>query len=227
MGKLVVFNSISLDGYFVDANGDMSWAHSGAEDDEWDEFVAANASGGGQLVFGRITYELMASYWPTAAALQNDAQAEERTRQRRGDHGQRQHRLAADPGTPDRRIPGRGRPHRARRGQDDVRWRRREARPEAHQDTQLRQWERLSALRAGGVRAQPSDLGPFGGGDIADAPPDEVDELTGRRLHPAHAPHTLRPVVTTQRRAVGVWTHWVEERLRKASVRSHARLAAA
>ena len=78
MGKLVVFNSISLDGYFVDANGDMSWAHSGAEDDEWDEFVAANASGGGQLVFGRITYELMASYWPTAAALQNDPVVAER-----------------------------------------------------------------------------------------------------------------------------------------------------
>ena len=65
MGKLLVFNPISLDGYFVDAHGDMRWAHNDAMDDEWDEFVADNASGGGPLVFGSITYELMASYWPT------------------------------------------------------------------------------------------------------------------------------------------------------------------
>jgi dihydrofolate reductase len=78
MGKLIVFNQISLDGYFVDANGDMSWAHNGAEDEGWDEFVAANASGGGLLVFGRITYELMESYWPTPAALRNDPVVAER-----------------------------------------------------------------------------------------------------------------------------------------------------
>jgi dihydrofolate reductase len=78
MGKLIVFNQISLDGYFVDAQGDMSWAHNPGEDEEWDEFVAANASGGGLLVFGRITYELMASYWPTPAAMQNDPVVAER-----------------------------------------------------------------------------------------------------------------------------------------------------
>ena len=27
MSKLMVFSSISLDGYFTDAHGDMSWAH--------------------------------------------------------------------------------------------------------------------------------------------------------------------------------------------------------
>ena len=78
MGKLIVFNQISLDGYFVDAHGDMSWAHNTSEDEEWDEFVAANASGGGLLVFGRITYELMKGYWPTPAALQNDPVVAER-----------------------------------------------------------------------------------------------------------------------------------------------------
>lgn len=78
MGKLIVLNQISLDGYFVDAHGDMSWAHNATEDDEWDEFVAANASGGGQLVFGRVTYELMASYWPTPAAMRNDPVVAER-----------------------------------------------------------------------------------------------------------------------------------------------------
>jgi dihydrofolate reductase len=71
MRKLVVFNNVTLDGYFVDKNGDMSWAH-GKPDTEWNAFVSGNSSGGGQLLFGRITYELMASYWPTPLASEND-----------------------------------------------------------------------------------------------------------------------------------------------------------
>jgi dihydrofolate reductase len=67
MRRLVVFNNVSLDGYFTDANGDMSWAH--VEDPEWNAFAAENAKGGGVLIFGRITYGLMASFWPTPAAL--------------------------------------------------------------------------------------------------------------------------------------------------------------
>jgi dihydrofolate reductase len=68
--KLMVFNQVSLDGYFVDKAGDMSWAHK--QDAEWSAFAAENASGGGVLVFGRITYEMMASYWPTPAALESN-----------------------------------------------------------------------------------------------------------------------------------------------------------
>jgi dihydrofolate reductase len=78
MRKLVVFNQISLDGYFVDQNGDMSWAHNINEDAEFDAFVAGNAKGGGLLVFGRITYDLMSSYWPTSMAMQNDPVVAER-----------------------------------------------------------------------------------------------------------------------------------------------------
>ena len=69
MRKLVVFNHVTLDGYFVDANGGMSWAKTDNNDAEWNAFVAENASGGGVLVFGRITYELMASFWPTPFAI--------------------------------------------------------------------------------------------------------------------------------------------------------------
>ena len=68
MRKLVVFNHVTLDGYFTDANGDMSWAHK--SDPEWDAFAAENAKGGGVLLFGRVTYELMASFWPTPAAME-------------------------------------------------------------------------------------------------------------------------------------------------------------
>jgi dihydrofolate reductase len=70
MRRLVVFNNVSLDGYFVDANGDMSWAHGGDQDAEWNAFVSGNASGEGELLFGRKTYELMASFWPTPLAAQ-------------------------------------------------------------------------------------------------------------------------------------------------------------
>jgi len=70
MRKLIVFNHVSLDGYFSDANSDMSFAHRDNQDAEWDAFAADNASGGGVLLFGRITYELMASFWPTPLAAQ-------------------------------------------------------------------------------------------------------------------------------------------------------------
>ena len=66
MRKLFVFNSISLDGYFTDAKGDMSWAHK--NDPEFNEFTAENAKQGGTLVFGRVTYDLMNGFWPTEAA---------------------------------------------------------------------------------------------------------------------------------------------------------------
>ena len=78
MGKLIVFNSISLDGFFTDRNGEMRWSYNAAKDEAWDAFVASNASGGGMLVFGRITYELMASYWPTAAAIKSSPVVAER-----------------------------------------------------------------------------------------------------------------------------------------------------
>jgi dihydrofolate reductase len=76
MRKLIVFNHVSLDGYFVDMNGDMRWAHK--QDAEWNEFVKQNSSGDGELVFGRITYELMAGYWPTPLAMKNDPALAER-----------------------------------------------------------------------------------------------------------------------------------------------------
>ena len=56
----------------------MSWAHVRENDPEWDAFVSGNARGGGLLVFGRITYEMMASYWPSPMAAQNDPIVAER-----------------------------------------------------------------------------------------------------------------------------------------------------
>ena len=78
MRRLISFTQVTLDGYFTGRNGDLSWAHEGQQDAEWDAFVAENASGGGQLLFGRITYELMVSYWPTPAAREHDPIVAER-----------------------------------------------------------------------------------------------------------------------------------------------------
>lgn len=73
MPKLIVFNQVSLDGYFTGDKGDLGWAHNrDAQDVEWHSFVKENAKGGGVLVFGRVTYEMMAGYWPTPAAQKND-----------------------------------------------------------------------------------------------------------------------------------------------------------
>ena len=69
MRKIIVFNQVTLDGYFVDMNGDMSWAHK--NDAEWNAFVADNARGDATLLFGRITYELMSGFWPTPHAIEN------------------------------------------------------------------------------------------------------------------------------------------------------------
>lgn len=68
MRTLTVFNQVSLDGYFTDAKGDMSWAHK--HDPEWHAFTSENASGPAVLVFGRVTYDLMASFWPTPQAVE-------------------------------------------------------------------------------------------------------------------------------------------------------------
>jgi dihydrofolate reductase len=68
MRKLRSYTTISLDGFFTDATGDMSWAHK--RDDEWNAFASSNASGDAALLFGRVTYELMKAFWPTPQAAQ-------------------------------------------------------------------------------------------------------------------------------------------------------------
>ena len=70
MKKLRVFESISIDGYFAAANGDMSFAHAGRQDPEFADWVGGNANAGGELLFGRKTYQMMEAFWPTPLAAQ-------------------------------------------------------------------------------------------------------------------------------------------------------------
>lgn len=80
MQKLIVFNHISMDGYFVDANRSMQWAKP-HQDAEWNDFVSENAQGNGALLFGRVTYDLMVGYWPTPMAAQHMPAVAERMNQ--------------------------------------------------------------------------------------------------------------------------------------------------
>ncbi len=63
MRKIVVFNLISLDGYFAGMNGDISWHN---VDDEFNKFAIEQTSQFGGIIFGRTTYQLFEEFWPKA-----------------------------------------------------------------------------------------------------------------------------------------------------------------
>lgn len=67
MRKLRVFNFITLDGYFEGPNHDISWHRHETEENE---FATQMLGLGNVLLFGRVTYELMASYWQTPQAFE-------------------------------------------------------------------------------------------------------------------------------------------------------------
>ncbi len=66
---------ISLDGYFEGPNGDISWHN---VDDEFNEQAIAMLDQTDTLLFGRVTYDLMAGYWPTEQARDDDPRVAER-----------------------------------------------------------------------------------------------------------------------------------------------------
>lgn len=70
MRKLSVFNFISLDGCFEGAlSGDIGW-HS--HDTESSGYAADMLAKNNTLLFGRVTYDMMAGYWSSEEAKRND-----------------------------------------------------------------------------------------------------------------------------------------------------------
>ena len=55
---------ISLDGFVAGPNGEMDWIK---VDEEIFDYVGKRISEGGTALYGRVTYQMMESYWPTAA----------------------------------------------------------------------------------------------------------------------------------------------------------------
>ncbi|WP_247001336.1 dihydrofolate reductase family protein [Halosolutus gelatinilyticus] len=56
---------VSLDGFFEGPNRELDWHN---VDDEFTEFAVEQLDEIGVLLFGRVTYEGMVSYWPNASA---------------------------------------------------------------------------------------------------------------------------------------------------------------
>ena len=69
MRKVFLFMMVTLDGFFEGPNQDISWHN---VDEEFNEFAIQQLDELDTLLFGRVTYEGMASYWPTPSAKEDD-----------------------------------------------------------------------------------------------------------------------------------------------------------
>ena len=68
MKKVISFMHISLDGFVAGPNGEMDWIKI---DQELFDHVGKRVSQSDSALYGRVTYQLMESYWPTAADKPN------------------------------------------------------------------------------------------------------------------------------------------------------------
>jgi dihydrofolate reductase len=75
MRKLISFMVVTLDGYYEGPNGEFDWPN---VDDEFYEFSISQLNDIDTLLFGRVTYEGMANFWPTPAALESDPEVADR-----------------------------------------------------------------------------------------------------------------------------------------------------
>lgn len=64
MRKLFLHINVSLDGFIEDQHRQIDWHFM---DDEFEEYVNNMLRSIDAMLFGRVAYELLASYWPTAA----------------------------------------------------------------------------------------------------------------------------------------------------------------
>lgn len=65
MGKITAFIFVSLDGYYKGPNEDISWHH---HEGEANAFAAEMLRMGSTLMFGRVTYQMMESFWTSPEA---------------------------------------------------------------------------------------------------------------------------------------------------------------
>ena len=66
MRKLIMWNLITLDGFFEGSKSwDIDW-HNDVWGEEMEQLSIEQSKSIGMLLFGRVTYEGMASYWTTA-----------------------------------------------------------------------------------------------------------------------------------------------------------------
>ena len=68
MKKLVLFMHTSLDGFVAGKNGELDWIK---VDEEIFDHVGKRISKGDTALYGRVTYQMMEAYWPTAGDKPN------------------------------------------------------------------------------------------------------------------------------------------------------------
>jgi dihydrofolate reductase len=64
--RIVVTEFVTLDGYMVGADEDMSWVAAGFDQQMQDDIATDMDSSYDTFVFGRVTYDIFAAYWPHA-----------------------------------------------------------------------------------------------------------------------------------------------------------------
>jgi len=69
MRKILFFMLTSLDGYFEGTNRELDWHN---VDDEFNDLAIEQLNSVDILLFGRVTYAMMASFWPTPFAIETD-----------------------------------------------------------------------------------------------------------------------------------------------------------
>ena len=63
MKKIISFMHVSLDGFVAGQNGELDWVKI---DQEIFDYVGKRISEGDTALYGRVTYQMMENYWPTA-----------------------------------------------------------------------------------------------------------------------------------------------------------------
>ncbi|HTF19869.1 MAG TPA: dihydrofolate reductase family protein, partial [Chryseolinea sp.] len=66
MRKITVFNFLTVNGFYKGDHEDISWHRHGGEEADF-AGDAANPAQPNALMFGRVTYQMMAGFWPTEA----------------------------------------------------------------------------------------------------------------------------------------------------------------
>lgn len=69
MRKIIVSNLVSLDGFMAGPNGEIDWFLWNEETAQYAKELAKSID---TILFGRVTYELMAGFWPTPASASED-----------------------------------------------------------------------------------------------------------------------------------------------------------
>jgi len=72
MGKIAVFNHISVDGFFAGPKGEIDWFKDVPRDAAYEKYTHKQSQSKSTLLFGRTTYDMMKSFWPTETAYKMD-----------------------------------------------------------------------------------------------------------------------------------------------------------